>query len=199
MENIKNVTFDEMRVGATAEFRRTLSQPDIELLAMVSGDVDPFHLTGEGAASARPDARTTEAVGGPGHHRGGPGDPAAGARDDDPPPGSPLPGHDHGRRRADGDCEGHREMPEGSRGRLRLPVYQPTGGDAWRRERPSWRHRLVRRIRRGGTTTGRIPPGRWLRTPFPSLRGNLAGRSAPSCTPATGIRCSDRSRLHGAD
>src|SRR5271157_528163 len=63
MENIKNVTFDEIRVGASAEFRRVLSQPDIELLAMVSGDVDPFHLTGEGAASARPDARTTEAVG----------------------------------------------------------------------------------------------------------------------------------------
>ncbi len=62
MENIKNVTFDEMRVGASAEFRRVLSQPDIELLAMVSGDVDPFHLTGEGAARARPDARTTEAA-----------------------------------------------------------------------------------------------------------------------------------------
>ena len=63
MENVKNVTFDEIRVGATAEFRRTLSQADVELLALVSGDVDPFHLTGEGAARARPDARTTEAVG----------------------------------------------------------------------------------------------------------------------------------------
>ena len=63
MENVKNVTFDEIRVGATAEFRHTLSQADIELLALVSGDVDPFHLTGEGAARARPDARTTEAVG----------------------------------------------------------------------------------------------------------------------------------------
>jgi phosphotransacetylase/acyl dehydratase len=63
MENVKNVTFDEIRIGATAAFRRTLSQADIELLALISGDVDPFHLTGEGAASARPDARTTEAVG----------------------------------------------------------------------------------------------------------------------------------------
>jgi phosphotransacetylase/acyl dehydratase len=62
MENLKNVTFDEIRVGATAEFRRTLSQADIEVLALVSGDVDPFHLTGEGATSVRPDARTTEAV-----------------------------------------------------------------------------------------------------------------------------------------
>ena len=63
MENVKNVTFDEIRVGATAEFRHALSQADVELLALVSGDVDPFHLTGEGAARARPDARTTEAVG----------------------------------------------------------------------------------------------------------------------------------------
>jgi acyl dehydratase len=63
MENIKDVTFDEIRVGMSAEFRRVLSQPDIELLALVSGDVDPFHLTGEGAASVRPVARSTEAVG----------------------------------------------------------------------------------------------------------------------------------------
>jgi phosphate acetyltransferase len=63
MENVKNVTFEEIRVGANAEFRHTLSQADIELLALVSGDVDPFHLTGEGAAVARPDARTTGAVG----------------------------------------------------------------------------------------------------------------------------------------
>jgi phosphate acetyltransferase len=63
MENVKNVTFDEIRVGATAEFRRIVSQSDVELLALVSGDVDPFHLTGEGAASVRPDTRSTEAVG----------------------------------------------------------------------------------------------------------------------------------------
>jgi phosphate acetyltransferase len=63
MENVKNIVFDEIRVGAAADFRHTLSQADIELLALVSGDVDPFHLTGEGAASARADARTTEAVG----------------------------------------------------------------------------------------------------------------------------------------
>jgi phosphotransacetylase/acyl dehydratase len=62
VENVKNVTFDEIRVSDCAEFRRTISQPDIELLALVSGDVDPFHLTGDGAASVRPDARSTEAV-----------------------------------------------------------------------------------------------------------------------------------------
>ncbi len=63
MENVQNVTFDEIRPGASAEFRHTLSQADIELLALVSGDVDPFHLTGEGVAQTRADASTTEAVG----------------------------------------------------------------------------------------------------------------------------------------
>jgi len=63
MENVKNVTFDEIRLGATAEFVHTLSQADIELLALVSGDVDPFYLAGEGAAKSRVDSTTTEAVG----------------------------------------------------------------------------------------------------------------------------------------
>jgi phosphotransacetylase/acyl dehydratase len=63
MENVKNVTFDQIQVGATAEFRHTISQADIELLALVSGDVDPFHLTGEGAAKTQADPRTTGAVG----------------------------------------------------------------------------------------------------------------------------------------
>ena len=63
MENVKNVTFDEIRVGASAEFRHTISSADIELLALVSGDVDPFHLAGDGAARARSEARSTGAVG----------------------------------------------------------------------------------------------------------------------------------------
>jgi phosphate acetyltransferase len=63
MKNVKNVTFDEIRLGAAAEFCHTISQTDIELLALVSGDVDPFDLTGGEAACARPDSRTTQAVG----------------------------------------------------------------------------------------------------------------------------------------
>jgi phosphotransacetylase/acyl dehydratase len=63
MKNLKNVPFDEIRVGSAAEFRHTVSQPDVELLALVSGDVDPFDLTGDGAAMARPDLRTTQGVG----------------------------------------------------------------------------------------------------------------------------------------
>ncbi|MGO9464706.1 MAG: hypothetical protein ACLQIB_29220 [Isosphaeraceae bacterium] len=52
MTDVKNVTFDEIRLGAAAEFCHTISQADVELLALVSGDVDPFDLTGDEAASA---------------------------------------------------------------------------------------------------------------------------------------------------
>ncbi|MFO0925682.1 MAG: hypothetical protein U0736_01420 [Gemmataceae bacterium] len=49
--NLTNVTFDEVQIGASANLTRTLSQTDIEMLALVSGDVDPFHV-GDGEAPA---------------------------------------------------------------------------------------------------------------------------------------------------
>src|SRR5262249_38055392 len=61
--NMTNVTFDEIQPGASASLTRTLSQTDIEVLALVSGDVDPFHVAEEETAAGRPDARTTEAAG----------------------------------------------------------------------------------------------------------------------------------------
>jgi phosphate acetyltransferase len=61
--NMTNVTFDEIQAGASASLTRTLSPTDIEVLALVSGDVDPFHVAGEGTAAVRSDARTTEAAG----------------------------------------------------------------------------------------------------------------------------------------
>jgi phosphotransacetylase/acyl dehydratase len=61
--NMTNVTFDEIQSGASATLTRTLSQTDIEVLALVSGDVDPFHIEGNGAAGVRSDASTTEAAG----------------------------------------------------------------------------------------------------------------------------------------
>ncbi|QEG34811.1 bifunctional enoyl-CoA hydratase/phosphate acetyltransferase [Bythopirellula goksoeyrii] len=39
-----NVTFDELKVGQTASLTRTLSQQDIQLFAVLSGDVNPAHL-----------------------------------------------------------------------------------------------------------------------------------------------------------
>jgi phosphate acetyltransferase len=60
--NMTNVTFDEIQVGASASLTRTLSQTDVEVLALVSGDVDPFYVQGNGASSRR-DASTIESAG----------------------------------------------------------------------------------------------------------------------------------------
>jgi phosphate acetyltransferase len=57
-----NVTFDEIEPGASASLSRTLSQTDIEVLALVSGDVDPFHVETNGAGGRR-DASTIESAG----------------------------------------------------------------------------------------------------------------------------------------
>jgi phosphate acetyltransferase len=57
---MKNVTFDEIEVGASATFSRTLSLPEIELLALVSGDVDPFHIEQAGSADSRAGSNTID-------------------------------------------------------------------------------------------------------------------------------------------
>ena len=59
--SMSNVTFDEIEAGASATFTRTLSQTDVDVLALVSGDVDPFHVVGNGAV--RPDTHSTESAG----------------------------------------------------------------------------------------------------------------------------------------
>ena len=41
---IENRTFDEIAIGESASIVRTLTQEDIELFAVVSGDVNPAHL-----------------------------------------------------------------------------------------------------------------------------------------------------------
>ncbi|MPT48974.1 MAG: bifunctional enoyl-CoA hydratase/phosphate acetyltransferase [Sphingobium sp.] len=41
---IENRTFDELKVGDSASITRTLSQKDIQLFALVSGDVNPAHM-----------------------------------------------------------------------------------------------------------------------------------------------------------
>jgi len=43
-EMIENRTFDEIALGETATLTRTVTQRDIELFAVVSGDVNPAHL-----------------------------------------------------------------------------------------------------------------------------------------------------------
>jgi len=47
----RNVTFDELEIGASATARRPLTQTEIEALVLVSGDIEPFHIE-EGARPA---------------------------------------------------------------------------------------------------------------------------------------------------
>ncbi|GAB3413931.1 bifunctional enoyl-CoA hydratase/phosphate acetyltransferase [Massilia agilis] len=47
MDMIENRTFDELAVGDSASLTRTLTRRDIELFAVMSGDVNPAHLDDE--------------------------------------------------------------------------------------------------------------------------------------------------------
>lgn len=51
MQFIENRTFDEIKVGDTAELTRTLKPDDIELFAVMSGDVNPAHVDGDYAST----------------------------------------------------------------------------------------------------------------------------------------------------
>jgi len=51
MDMIENRTFDEIKPGDTASLVRTLSMADIELFAVMSGDVNPAHVDEEYARS----------------------------------------------------------------------------------------------------------------------------------------------------
>jgi phosphate acetyltransferase len=51
-EFIENHTYDEIRVGQSAELQRTLTRDDITLFGKVSGDLNPTHLDEEFARSS---------------------------------------------------------------------------------------------------------------------------------------------------
>jgi phosphate acetyltransferase len=53
VSDYRNVTFDEIEVGAAASARRALTQTEIEALVLVSGDVEPFQLEDAGATSTQ--------------------------------------------------------------------------------------------------------------------------------------------------
>ncbi len=53
MEHIENRTFDEIRIGDTATLDRTLTEQDITLFAVMSGDINPAHVDPEYAKSSR--------------------------------------------------------------------------------------------------------------------------------------------------
>ena len=52
MEHIENRTFDEIRIGDSATLVRTLKPEDIQLFAIMSGDVNPAHVDPEYAKSS---------------------------------------------------------------------------------------------------------------------------------------------------
>jgi len=54
MVSFTNRTYDEIEVGATISVSRRLSRTDVESLAFVSGDVDPFHIEADQPAREEP-------------------------------------------------------------------------------------------------------------------------------------------------
>ena len=44
MQFIENKTFDEISIGDRAELSRTLTERDIDIFAIMSGDVNPAHV-----------------------------------------------------------------------------------------------------------------------------------------------------------
>ncbi len=52
MNCIENRTYDEIKVGDTATLARTLKPQDIQLFAIMSGDVNPAHVDPEYAKRA---------------------------------------------------------------------------------------------------------------------------------------------------
>src|SRR3974377_1560395 len=51
MQYIENKTFDEIKIGDAAELTHTLRKQDIELFAVMSGDINPAHVDPEFAKS----------------------------------------------------------------------------------------------------------------------------------------------------
>ena len=51
MTQLSNFTFDELAQGQTASYTKTVTEQDIQLFAVVSGDVNPVHLDSDYAAT----------------------------------------------------------------------------------------------------------------------------------------------------
>lgn len=62
-QELTNVTFEEIQIGATEKLTITLQQNQIDVAAMVSGDVDAFYMKGAGTGDTRQEPRKTEAAG----------------------------------------------------------------------------------------------------------------------------------------
>lgn len=62
MNSFTNITFDEIEVGRSESVSRRMSQTEVEALALVSGDIDNFHLE-ESASSTKAGGAFARAVG----------------------------------------------------------------------------------------------------------------------------------------
>lgn len=51
MSTLDNVTYDEISLGQTATYSKTLTEDDLVLFAAVSGDINPVHLDADFAAT----------------------------------------------------------------------------------------------------------------------------------------------------
>lgn len=52
MNTIENITYDELTIGQSSTYSKTLTEDDLVLFAAVSGDVNPVHLDAEFAATS---------------------------------------------------------------------------------------------------------------------------------------------------
>ena len=53
MAYLENKTFDELKVGDTASMSRTVTEADVQMFAVLSGDNNPLHLDEEYAATTQ--------------------------------------------------------------------------------------------------------------------------------------------------
>jgi 3-hydroxybutyryl-CoA dehydratase len=53
VDTLQNYTYDEITIGQTASYSKTLSEDDLVMFAAVSGDVNPVHLDAEFAATTK--------------------------------------------------------------------------------------------------------------------------------------------------
>ncbi|TBW50150.1 3-hydroxybutyryl-CoA dehydratase [Marinobacter halodurans] len=52
MDNLENIVYDDLNVGDTASYTRSLTEEELILFAAVSGDVNPVHLDPAFAANS---------------------------------------------------------------------------------------------------------------------------------------------------
>jgi phosphate acetyltransferase len=60
--NYTNVTFEEIEIGKSVTVEHPVTQPEVEAMALISGDVDPYHLE-PGAREAEKGFASAQAVG----------------------------------------------------------------------------------------------------------------------------------------